>query len=152
MSGPNTMLWGLGDKNYVLGLYIFIIFLRALKKADDIISSMIGQSIKGTSSRGNWDLNDQGMFPRGGGSWFVSGKTTKSHSSKEMEGEREEGCSCQRYNHGPGYGDKLAGLVQETTVYCRVWGKGGENEKRDDLRVSWKWVLYFMLRNLDFIA
>lgn len=47
------MLWGLGDKNYVLGVYIFIIFLRTFKKADDIISSMIGQSIKGTSSRGN---------------------------------------------------------------------------------------------------
>lgn len=47
------MLWGLGGKNFVPGVEIFIIFIRTLKKVDAIVSSMIGQGIMGASSRGN---------------------------------------------------------------------------------------------------
>lgn len=115
MSGPNSILWGLGGKNYMPNVHIFIIFLRTFKKVDDTMSPMIGWNIMGVSSRGNWDWNDQGRFLRGGGSWFESRKTAMSHLRKEMEGDRRDRYSWQRYRHGPGHGNKIAGLIQETT-------------------------------------
>lgn len=47
------MLWELGSKNYVARCISLYVFFRAFKKADDIISPIIGQGIMGASSRDN---------------------------------------------------------------------------------------------------